>query len=120
MSRQGPLPKLEAVVQVRLPRQGWKISLDIDPILIPVELGLRGRTVADVYDPSLIGLIDGLAALDDTPTEYRLVWSAGFAPVLGMCPLCDLPFPVSDGFPGDELNEGVNAVCCGSHVGQHV
>lgn len=118
MSRQGPLPKLEAVVQVRLPRQGWKISLDIDPILLPVELGLKGRTVADVYDPSLVGLVDGLAALDHTPTEYRLVWSAGFAPVMGMCPLCDLPFPVSDGFPADELNHGVNAVCCGSHIAQ--
>lgn len=114
MSLQPPLPKREAIVVWQSTSgKAWRECLDIDPILVPVEMCTSGL-MADVFDPFLLGLMDGLCVLDDSSqVRYKLVWSDGWADVMGMCPLCDKPFPVFEGVPGDEFNEGVNAITCG-------
>lgn len=91
--------------------------MEIDPIDLPVD----SAGLADVFHPGLIGLMDALLDADaafsehqtNTMAEYVLVWSDDETMVKGTCPVCDDFFPVSEGFPGDELNEGYEAVCCG-------
>lgn len=79
-------------------------ALDVDPIHLPVTDGL-----ADVFDPSLVGLMDALVTWEslDMNTEYRLVWSDTRSPVKGTCSMCDDFFIVSEGMPGE------NDVICG-------
>lgn len=110
------LPNREAMIQFRHPNMEWRNSLDMDPVQLPVEATPFGLLV-DVFDANLLGLVDLLCALDNGPTEYRLVWSDGEDDVRGMCPLCHMPFPVAEGAPGDIHNEGVNAVTCGCYDG---
>lgn len=106
-----PTPHREAIVEVSRDGAEYVASMDVDPISLPVD----SSGMADVFDPQLLGLMDNLCAWEsfDTRATYRLVWSDDQRAVRGVCPRCDDVFPVSEGFPGDELNEGVNAVCCG-------
>lgn len=110
-------PQAEAKVQVRTVGEDWCDSLDFDPIMIPVESdGLTDAFDANVY--ALTGVILDIEAgfsehRTDQMTEYNLVWSASGATVKALCPVCDDVFPVAEGAPGDELNEGYDAVWCG-------
>lgn len=111
-------PYAEAKVQFR--NQGdvaWADSIDVDPIQLPVEAFVNPGVprTTDVFDSGLIGLMDAICAWESLApvTTYRLVWSDTETAVMGMCPVCDEEFPVSEGMPGDELNEGFNAVTCG-------
>lgn len=104
------LPKREAVVQHLRADGEWMTSVDVDPIMLPVDKD----GYVDVFDDDLIGLVDGIVTWEslDQSAHYRLVWSDSEKAVVGICPRCDRDFPVSEGFPGDELNEGYNSVCC--------
>lgn len=118
MATTTPTPHAEATVQVRtLSNLTWRTSMDMDPIQIPVELcGASGVPVyTDVFNDVVYGIVTAFCELEagDTEFEYRLVWSATGHDVKGTCPVCDDTFPVAEGFPGDELNEGYDAVCCG-------
>lgn len=116
MATNTKLRKAEAKVQIRVMGgpEIWTDSVSYDPIMLPVEdhNGVYGPLLTDVFDSGLMALMDGLVA-DDPNLEFRLVWSVTGHIVKGCCPLCDDVFPVDEGFPGDELNEGVEAVCCG-------
>jgi len=117
MSIQPPLSTAEAkVVVCDFGTDNWRDALDFDPVMIPVE----SLDTTDVFDSNVIGLMNGLieAEIEGSGPSgkgpmYGLVWSATGHPVKGVCPVCDDVFPVSDGAPGDELNEGYDAVCCG-------
>jgi hypothetical protein len=111
MSHTAPTPHREAIVVVSHDGNDYVPSVDVDPISLPTE----NDGLADVFDADLLGLMDGICAWEsfDTHSTYRLVWSDDRSPVRGLCPVCDDVFEVSEGFPGDELNEGHNAVCCG-------
>lgn len=115
-------PSAEAKIQVRdyddtaKTWGAWRDSLDFDPIDIPVEdRGEDGTPLTtDVFNSSVIAVVDALLEVDaDVNREYRLVWSDREHPVKGTCPVCDDVFPVGEGAPGDELNEGYDAVWCG-------
>lgn len=109
----------EAKVQVRdFGTETWRDSIDFDPVEIPVE----GPNTTDVFNSNVIGMVSALIEAEtdgDSFTvtgprfEYQLVWSGNGNPVMGVCPVCDRSFPVSEGAPGDELNEGFDAVFCG-------
>lgn len=109
-------PMAEAKVQIRTIGGDWRDSLDFDPLMIPVE-DFDASTVPYLTDPfnsTVIGLVDTLIGMDcDATTEYNLVWSDSGFSVKANCPVCDDVFPVAEGAPGDELNEGYDAVFCG-------
>lgn len=114
--------KAEAKVQVRdyngntKSWEAWRDSVDFDPIDIPVEDRGEGGTplTTDVFDSSVMALAGALLDGDDRVNrQYRLVWSDTLYPVKGTCPVCDDVFVVGEGAPGDELNEGYDAVWCG-------
>jgi hypothetical protein len=115
------LPTAEAKVVVRnFGTEDWRDALDFDPISLPVEAADLNTT--DVFNPSLIGLVSALVEAETgnfgtngPGPEYDVVWSDTNRSVKGCCPLCDDVFPVAEGYPGDELNEGVNALCCGCY-----
>lgn len=115
MAFNAPLPNREAIVIVN-----GHPSLDFDPITLPVEMSGHGLMV-DVFNADVMRLIDSVIELETRPDSldftYSLVWSDGYSDVRGMCPLCDQPFPVVEGAPGDEHNEGVRAVTCGCYDG---
>lgn len=104
-------PTREATVMLVVGKADWTIVPNVDLIVLPVDCS----ALADVFDSGLIGLVDALITWDalDSTGEYVLVWSGTHEMVKGVCPVCDDVFPVSEGFPGDELNEGYDAVCCG-------
>jgi hypothetical protein len=94
----------------------WRDSLEFDPIDLPVEDHTDGTApiMTDVFNSNVIGLVNALLeADDDGHTERMLVWSDSRNPVKGNCPVCDDVFPIAEGAPGDELNEGYDAVWCG-------
>lgn len=94
----------------------WRDSLDFDPMEIPIEDAGQGGTplTTDVFDSTVITVVGALMEVDqDVNREYTLVWSASQHPIKGTCPVCDDVFPVAEGAPGDELNEGYDAVWCG-------
>lgn len=107
-------PTREAVVMIIKGKDDWAPVIEVDPISLPVDVD----GYADVFDPGLIGLLDGLItwdALDDSG-EYALVWSGTHELVKGVCPSCDEVFSVSDGYPVDQFSEdaaGQEAVRCG-------
>lgn len=111
MITKADMPKAEAKVIIRNLTDGvwgpWRDALDFDPIMIPVDKA----GLADVFHGPLMSLVDNLEDL--TGYEMALVWSGSGHPVKGVCPVCDDFFIVHEGFNGDELNEGVDAVCCG-------
>lgn len=118
MARNAQLPKVEAKVIVRPfgKDTAWTDSVSFDPIMLPVE----GPEITDVFDSSLIALLRAVietetssVGLNGTGPIYGLVWSATGNAVKGVCPVCDDLFPVSEGAPGDELNEGYDAITCG-------
>jgi hypothetical protein len=124
MIAKADMPKAEAHVIVHtLNRDDWRPVVEMDPIMVPVDQVGPGQ-VADVFDADLLGLVDGICALDaafsegetTAMLEYLLVWSANGQPVKGVCPGCDDVFIVSGGIPGDMLNEGYDAVCCGCNT----
>lgn len=103
-------PQVEAKVQIRTDGGDWRDSMDFDPVMIPVE----SDGLTDAFDATVIGLVDTLIGMDcDATTEYNLVWSDSGFSVKANCPVCDDVFPVAEGAPGDELNEGYDAVFCG-------
>jgi hypothetical protein len=114
-------PMAEAKVQVRPfvspPTGEWHDSLDFDPIMLPVELD--GLT--DAFSPVVISLMDAIIDADSAFSEHRteamfeysVVWSESGHTVKAVCPVCDDVFPLAEGAPGDELNEGYDAVFCG-------
>lgn len=101
MASNAPLPKAEAKVQVQPPGQGWKDSLDFDPIMLPVETtGRDGAPIStDVFDSSVHTIVESMREADNGTWGYRLVWSRTVQPVLGQCPDCDTTFPVDEGVP---------------------
>lgn len=108
------LPKREAVLEWRRDEGQWETSIDVDPILIPTENGNQ----ADVFDPSLLGLMDAILTWEelDRHVTYRLVWSDTGELVQGTCPKCDRDFVVSEGHL-IELNIAIptavtTMVCC--------
>jgi hypothetical protein len=109
-------PEAEAKVQVRVYGGEWRDSPDFEPVMIPVE-DFEASTVpylTDSFNSNVIGLVDALISLDcPGDTEYNLVWSDSGFSVKANCPVCDDVFPVAEGAPGDELNEGYDAVFCG-------
>lgn len=120
MATNAILPKAEAKMQVRMfGTDVWRDALEMDPFYLPVESYISGSGAAltDGFDATVLGLVDMICALDDNKVEYNLVWSDSGFSVKANCPLCDDVFPLAEGFPGDELNEGVNAVCCGCYDG---
>lgn len=121
MSIQPPLPTAEAKVLIRnFGSSDWRDCLEIDPVSIPVES--RDLMTTDVFNSTVIALVDAVieAEMDETgfgpkdPSyDYTIVWSATGREVKGVCPRCDEIFPIAEGVPGDELNEGYDAVWCG-------
>lgn len=114
MASNAPLPYAEAKVQVRtVGETEWRDSLDFDPVEIPVE----STDTTDVFNEHVIKLIDAILEADvEHPTQvldYNVVWSETGHTVKGLCPVCDDVFPIAEGAPGDELNEGYDAVFCG-------
>jgi hypothetical protein len=117
----------EAKVRVREMNGGdWRDSLSFDPVMIPVEESMADGEpyMTDVFDATVIGLVDAIIAADmfpmshplpaDSPSlEFDVVWSGNGRSVKGNCPVCDDVFPIAEGAPGDELNEGYDAVFCG-------
>jgi hypothetical protein len=117
MATNATLPKAEAKMQIRLMgTDTWRDMLEIDPFMLPFEnTGGGAPILTDSFNADVLGLVDMICALDDRDAEYNLVWSDSGFSVKANCPLCDDVFPLAEGFPGDELNEGVNAVCCGCY-----
>lgn len=119
MASNAPLPIAEAKVQVRnFGTDTWRDSLDFDPVMIPVE----SLDTTDVFNSNVIGLVNAVMEAEINANdfsgampnyEYQVVWSATNHPVKGVCPVCDDVFPITEGAPGDELNEGYDAVFCG-------
>lgn len=103
-------PMREAMVIKVTEKDTWTPACDVDPIMLPVDVD----GYADVFDPGLIGLIDGLITWDalDSTGEYLLVWSSDRSTVKGVCPTCDEVFPVSEGYPIDRIGAS-DSVCCG-------
>jgi len=105
-------PSREAIVMfTRTDSHAPVPSLEFDPIDLPID----SAGMADVFHSGLVGMMDAICdreAIEHAAT-YTLVWSGTTDRVMGVCPVCDDVFPVSDGFTGDELNEGYEAVCCG-------
>lgn len=112
---------IEAIVQVR--RNGtdnWVNSFDLDSLYIPrLDNGL-----ADVYDETVMNLVDSILVADTSPTNlgpdfgvlfrYRVIWADTRDEVSGSCSVCGQAFLIAEGAPADELNEGVRAlVFCG-------
>jgi uncharacterized Zn-finger protein len=94
----------------------WRDSFEFDPITLPVEDHNATRTpvLTDTFHSNVIAVVDALVAADQDPNvEHQLVWSDSGKTVKGTCPVCDAVFSVSEGYPGDELNEGYDAVFCG-------
>lgn len=118
MATNAPLPTAEAKVQIKdFGSDTWRDSLDFDPVEIPVE----SADTTDVFNSGVINLVNAVmeAEIDADgfsgamPSyDYQIVWSASGLPVLGMCPVCDESFPVSEGVTGEEYDEG-NSVWCG-------
>lgn len=115
-------PMAEVKVQVREMGGDWRDSLDFDPIVIPVEDFPASAGVPYLTDPfnsTVIGLVDAILRADlESPSlmqdrEYNVVWSDSGFSVKANCPVCDDVFPIAEGAPGDELNEGYDAVFCG-------
>src|SRR5262245_14203034 len=114
-------PTAEAKVMVRtLPDGEWRDALDFDPVEIPVEAfpAATGPYLTDVFNSTVYGLVDALMEAEcgvgtEPSLEYNLVWSDNGYSVKGTCPVCDDVFCVAEGAPGDELNEGYDAVFCG-------
>lgn len=115
-------PKAEAKVQVRDYHTAqktwtpWRDSFNFDPMEIPVEDRDENGTplTTDVFNSSVFALAGAMLEVDDrVMRQYRLVWSDTEYPVKGTCPVCDDVFVVHEGAPGDELNEGYDAVWCG-------
>jgi hypothetical protein len=106
-------PTREAIVLVTTNGSPLTPHVEIDPIILPLD----SAGIADVFHPGLIGLMDAMTEWEATTggmeTGFQLVWSDTQLPVTGTCPVCDDFFIVSEGFSGDELNEGYEAVCCG-------
>lgn len=110
-------PQAEVKIQVRQVGGDWRDSLDFDPIMIPVE----SDGLTDAFDRNVYALTGAILEIEagfserrtDQMTEYNLVWSDSGATVKALCPVCDDVFPVAEGAPGDELNEGYDAVFCG-------
>lgn len=103
-------PMAEAKVQVWDGETPWRDSLDFDPMMIPME----ADGLTDAFNSSVYALSGALIDMDGAATlEYNLVWSDSGATVKAVCPVCDDVFPVAEGAPGDELNEGYDAVWCG-------
>lgn len=111
-------PMAEAKVRVRtMGSLEWRDSLDFDPVMLSVESGW----LADAFSPVVIGLVDSVITADtyvcapavQTTLEYNVVWSDSGETVKAVCPVCDRVFPIAEGAPGDEWNEGYNAVFCG-------
>ena len=114
MASNAPLPKAEAKVMFRIsPTDPWRDSVDFDPIVIPTE----GPDTTDVYDEGLVCVTEEIVDAECEaliPWEYMLVWSANENPVKGVCPVCDKPFIVSEGFPNDVPGDTFErAVQCG-------
>lgn len=119
-------PMAEAKIQARRindPDDTWADVIEIDPVMIPVEPfeGAAGPYLTDVFNATVIGISNAIVDLDAAFSEghttdmleYNLVWSGSGFSVKGVCPVCDDVFPIAEGFPGDEVNEGYDAVCCG-------
>lgn len=109
-------PMAEAKVQIHTHGEGWRDSLDFDPVMIPVE----DVHLTDAFNSTVIGLVEAITSVDSARNtkgmpdiEYNLVWSATGNTVKANCPVCDDVFPVAEGEPGDEFNEGYDAVWCG-------
>lgn len=106
-------PTREAIVLVTTNGSALTPHVEIDPIMLPVD----SAGMADVFDSGLIGLMDAMCTWESMTggmeTGFQVVWTAGHELVRGVCPVCDDVFTVSEGFPGDQLNEGYEAVCCG-------
>jgi hypothetical protein len=111
MSIKSDMPKREAVVMVSRNMDDFVPCLDVDPIMIPVDCS----GIADVFDFGLLVLMDSICTweAEDVTADYRLVWSDTRKPVIGVCPMCDDFFEVAEGFPGDEEEDGYEAVICG-------
>ena len=113
MARTAHLPHRDAIVKIsRDDERTWTTVESIRPLTLDVE---SDGEMADVFQPTLGGLMDSLVLWEsmDSSASYRLVWSDTGYMVRGVCPVCDDVFPVSEGFSGDEANEGYEAVCCG-------
>lgn len=109
-------PKFTAKVVRRANGGEWCDAEDFQPVEIPVEAfeGSAGPYLTDVFDGTVYGLVGALIEADtDALVDYDLVWSDSGFSVKGLCPGCDDVFPVAEGVPGDVLNEGYDAVCCG-------
>lgn len=116
-------PVAEVKVQIRTSPGGeWTDSVDFDPITVPVELTVNDLPHStDPFNPTVIALSDGIIDAESSfsehqasmMTDYRLVWSATGELVHALCPVCDDDFIISEGAPGDEFNEGYDAVFCG-------
>ena len=124
MSHTAPLPKAEARVMARsLPDGDWFPSLEFDPIMLPVEdyAGGIAPVTTDVFNADVMKISDAIVEADagfsehktSAMLEYDLVWSETNRSVKGVCPVCDDVFCIAEGAPGDELNEGYDAVFCG-------
>jgi hypothetical protein len=108
------LPKAEAKVVIRdLSTTDWRDSLDFDPVSIPIE----SRDTTDVFDSTVMNVVEAINEAEMVPghnipsttLEYMLVWSSNGHPVKGVCPRCDDPFTVSEGFP-HELPDSQDAI----------
>lgn len=107
----------EATIMVRTRTDAgwstWTPSLDMDPINIPD----LGAWTTDPFNEAVYNLVDAIIAADSmnaSPNmETTLAWSESGRVVTAVCPVCDSIFPVAEGAPGDELNEGYDAVFCG-------
>jgi hypothetical protein len=111
-------PMAQVKVQVRpLAGGDWRDALEFAPVGVPVE----DSYLTDVFNPTVIGLVDAIWAADSQTAgpnnamrfEYNVVWSDSGYTVKGTCPVCDDVFPIAEGAPGDELNEGYDALWCG-------
>jgi hypothetical protein len=110
-------PDAEVKVQIReMGSDIWRDSIDMDPIMVPVEMrDANGELwLTDVFATNVIRLINAIISADDSGNlEYNVVWSETGRTVSGNCPVCDDAFAIAEGAPGDELNEGYDAVFCG-------
>lgn len=117
MAHNTPLPTAEAKVVVReFGTDTWRDAVTFDPIMLPVE----SPEITDVFHRPLINLMDAMIEAEtsavgpgSTGPVYGLVWSETGNAVKGVCPVCDVAFIMSEGAPGNELNEGYDAITCG-------
>jgi hypothetical protein len=105
---------VEANIKVRrMGTDAWLDSIDMDPVMIT-----RGTDgLANPFEAVVIRLVDAIISADTgndaMNLEYNVVWSDNGWSVKANCPVCDDVFPIAEGAPGDELNEGHDAVFCG-------